>query len=54
MYRKKRLSLHRNLIFNQGIKNIWAFVVMMVVVVGGDGGESRKICAPLEKSWLRP
>ena len=38
IYRKKRLGLQRNLIFNQGIKNIWIFEVV-VVVEGGVGGE---------------
>ena len=51
IYRKKRLGLQRNLIFNQGIKNIWVFEV---VVVGWRGRESRKLYVPLEKSWLRP
>ena len=35
---KKRLGLQRNLIFNQGIKNIWVFEE---VVVGAGGGEKK-------------
>ena len=41
---QKRLGLQRNLIFNQGIKNIWVFEVVVVVGWvggGGRGGEGR-------------
>ena len=37
---KKQLGLQRNLIFNQGIKNIWVFE--MVVVGPGGGGERKQ------------
>ena len=53
--KKKRLGLQRNLIFNQGIKYLWVFEVVVVVMGRGRGrGESRKMCVPLEKSWLPP
>ena len=53
--KKKRLGLQLNLIFNQGIKTLWVFEVVVVVMGRGRGrGESRKMCVPLEKSWLPP
>ena len=42
IYRKKRLGLQRNLIFNQGIKNIWVLRWWWWCWGGGAGGLRRK------------